>query len=230
MKTGLILGRLRKTALWQLWRDPFECVWDAESLGLQRRLLGRVAAVAEQENIRLFLFWGTLLGHVREGRILPWDDDVDLAMIDVDPGRLSRFRAALRASGLEIHDLNPGERIIKVCDPAYPHRTEHPWTWPFVDLFAYADPCEDAGGEWDVLPVPQERMWAGRRIQFEGACLWEPEAPREILDQLYPGWRGTEAAPTWDHRKERERPGTGRRSITTDADGRKVGRVRLEKG
>lgn len=225
MKTGLILGRLRKTALWQVWRDPFACVWDAESLGLQRRLLGRVAAVAEQENIRLFLFWGTLLGHVREGRILPWDDDVDLAMIGVEPEGLARFRAALRAGGLEIHDLNPGERIIKVCDPTYPHRTEHPWTWPFVDLFAYADPGAGGigAGAGDALPVARERMLAGRRTQFEGARLWEPECPRETLDQLYPGWRDTEAAPSWDHRKERERPGTGRRKITTDAEGRKIG-------
>lgn len=112
--------RLRRTALWQALRDPFACVWDAESLTLQRRLLARVAEVAEREDIRLFLFWGTLLGQVREGRILRWDDDVDLAMVGVDAERLGSFRAALRASGLELHDLNPGERIMKVCDPAYP--------------------------------------------------------------------------------------------------------------
>lgn len=221
MKTGLKLGRLWKRMLWRIRHDPFECVWDVESLSLQRSLLARVAAVAAREDVRLFLFWGTLLGHVREGRILPWDDDVDLAMVNLGAEGQDRFCRALHAAGLEIHELNPGERILKVCDPSYPRRTAYPWSWPFVDLFPYADPATAKSAFCDSLPVPGEQVQPGRLARFEGTELWEPENPLDVLDTLYPGWRETESSPPWDHRHERERPAFTRRRIRTDSTGRK---------
>lgn len=202
--------------------DPFACVWDDDSLAHQRRLLGRISEVAERTDTQLYLFWGTLLGHVREGGILPWDDDVDLAMVGLDAKAQASFRAALHEIGLETHDLNPGERIIKVCDPTYPHQTGYPWTWPFVDIFPYArQPGVEMAG-CDPLPVSEDLVLPGRETVFEGARFWEPHDPNAVLDKLYSGWRTTEASPTWNHRQEQERPGVGFRSIRTDPSGRKI--------
>jgi LicD family len=38
-------------------------------------------AAATEKGIKLYLDCGTLLRFIREGRILPWDDDIDLAAL-----------------------------------------------------------------------------------------------------------------------------------------------------
>lgn len=46
----------------------------------QMEVLWKVSEACEEENIRWFPFWGTLLGIVRHGGFIPWDDDIDIAM------------------------------------------------------------------------------------------------------------------------------------------------------
>lgn len=44
----------------------------------QRELLITVFAIAEKANINIWLSGGTLLGFIRHGTIMPWDDDIDV--------------------------------------------------------------------------------------------------------------------------------------------------------
>ena len=45
-----------------------------------RRIFQRIDKICREFDIEYFLFSGTLLGSYRHGDILPWDDDVDLAL------------------------------------------------------------------------------------------------------------------------------------------------------
>lgn len=200
--------------------DPFATVWDEISLARQRRLLQRVAATAEANNIPLYLDWGTLLGHVRERRILPWDDDVDLALRDPGTRRCAQLVAALKGQGLDGWLLRTRNHVwIKICDPSYRVMSDRKWTWPFVDIFIYS---ED-GRTWPTSSIPRELVFPGRIAMFEGARCWEPEDPPAVLDMLYPGWRHREATSAWDHRAERENARIFARDILTDSRGRKIG-------
>merc|ERR1719183_2490417 len=52
-------------------------------------------------------FWpseGTALGLVRERRILPWDDDVDVGIWDTDRAQLARILPELASQGLHLAD------------------------------------------------------------------------------------------------------------------------------
>ena len=44
--------------------------------------------VCKKHNLKYFLFWGSLLGAVRHGGFIPWDDDVDVAMPRTDYEKL----------------------------------------------------------------------------------------------------------------------------------------------
>lgn len=59
-------------------------VWNPELLkGIhyaQEQLLLEVDRICKKHNITYFLWAGTLLGAVRHGDFIPWDDDVDVAM------------------------------------------------------------------------------------------------------------------------------------------------------
>lgn len=217
-----------RAARWA-WRlgltDPFASCWDAASRRRIEDLVGRIARCAAREGIGLFLFWGTLLGHVRQGDILPWDDDVDLALFEVPPAAVAALLAACRAEGLAAMEIDPGEKIIKIFDPGFTPIPGHAWTWPFVDLFVYrttpligADP-----GVWDDRPpVPPEMVLPGTPVAFAGADLLLPRQADDILDRFYPGWHREERSSSWNHRLEAEIRFPQSRRIRTHAQGRKI--------
>jgi hypothetical protein len=196
--------------------DPFANVWEPEALAQVRELLGRVATAGAAIEAPLYLFWGTLLGHVREGRILAWDDDVDLALFE--PAYAPALTAALQATGLQVVKYNS---ILKVFDPARPSTTGKEWGFPFIDIFVYQP--EGTGDPWDAPPFDAALLLPGRPVTFEGAVLREPEQPLAVLDQHYRGWRNQEKSTWWNHREERQMRIIAVRKIRTDANGRKLG-------
>lgn len=55
---------------------------------VQCELLRKLDAVCREQGLRYYAIHGTLLGAVRHGGIIPWDDDVDVAMPRADYDRL----------------------------------------------------------------------------------------------------------------------------------------------
>ncbi|SUP52924.1 LPS biosynthesis protein [Weissella viridescens] len=47
-------------------------------------MLNDVATFANEHDLKLFLLGGTLLGSVRDGALIPWDDDVDVGFMRKD--------------------------------------------------------------------------------------------------------------------------------------------------
>lgn len=63
-------------------------VWD-----VQLELLDKLMEVCKRHGLRIWLEGGTLLGAVRHGGFIPWDDDIDLVMMRDDYDRLNRVAA-----------------------------------------------------------------------------------------------------------------------------------------
>lgn len=67
--------------------------------GLMKRLwaanlevISDVAKVCDKYNIRWFADYGTLLGAVRHGGCIPWDDDFDICMLRGDYMRFWKWQ------------------------------------------------------------------------------------------------------------------------------------------
>ena len=52
-------------------------------------MLSDLTSFAEKTNIRVILIGGSLLGHVREGGFIPWDDDLDVGLYREDYERMA---------------------------------------------------------------------------------------------------------------------------------------------
>lgn len=50
----------------------------------QIEILHEINKICEKYNLRYFAFWGTLLGTIRHQGFIPWDDDLDIAMLGED--------------------------------------------------------------------------------------------------------------------------------------------------
>ncbi len=48
------------------------------------KLSEKVDIILRNNNIRYFIICGTLLGSVREGEMIPWDDDIDIGILEED--------------------------------------------------------------------------------------------------------------------------------------------------
>jgi hypothetical protein len=211
--------------------DKFASAWDAESTAQRTSLLARTSKAADAAGVHLQFYAGTLLGYTREGRILDWDDDIDLACFEAE--RLETFLVALHANGLKTCDLGTEHRVtltgnIKIYDETYEPIPHSEWaqlyTWPFVDLWV----LEAAGDrfvsecEWNQVAIPRDRVLPPRRSNlFEGVHFWVPRDRDFMLDFWYTGWREYEVSRSWNHRLEIAEGGLEKRAITT-VNGRKV--------
>ena len=63
------------------------------------RLIQVVHETFTKNQIEYWITGGTLLGSVRHGGIIPWDDDADVCIMKKDVGKLRKLKAAFRRKG-----------------------------------------------------------------------------------------------------------------------------------
>lgn len=63
---------------------------DPETLNLAREMLLFLSKILEGCGLRFFIDHGTLLGIVRDGDLLPWDDDVDISVMAEEAEKVIR--------------------------------------------------------------------------------------------------------------------------------------------
>ena len=140
------------------------------------RLLKAFHAICEERGLRYWLDAGTLLGAVRHGGFIPWDDDVDVLMPRED--YLEFCRAAPEALPPDMFFQSPESDPGFVCPwvkirDRYSHLVEATGPYPysqaiFIDIFPAA------------LETEQQHRWRGYYSLLE-PLRKKPEAPSRKL-------------------------------------------------
>lgn len=183
-----------------------------DNLTVALKMLNDVTTVLDSMQIRYCLDGGTLLGIVRENRLLPWDDDLDLF---TPADGIKRVKAAMwklrrygywTATNHHRVDQPPfktgGARVIKV--------KTRKWLLPDgpinLDIFIKYKSGDDyywiAGSKknYVIKSVPAEYYEQLTQIEFNNKKHWIPEAYEDYLTLRYGDWRIP--VKEWNHRRD----------------------------
>ena len=86
----------------------------------QLSILKVIDGICQKHNIKYWLDGGTLLGAMRHGGFIPWDDDIDIAMDVKDLKRFTEIAPKEMPEGLFVQtpqtDPNVKEQMVKIRD------------------------------------------------------------------------------------------------------------------
>lgn len=114
-----------------------------QEVGLFYDLMIRVDDIFKANTLTYWATCGTLLGAVRHRGMIPWDDDLDIAIFEKDLPQLLALQDVLAKEGLKI-GFHPKYEIYKI----YPEDGEaiidkdgnpYPWKYPFLDIFPLSE-------------------------------------------------------------------------------------------
>lgn len=97
-------------------------VWEQGQLGGRIRWINQfvlfdnlceIVDVFNKHSIKYALSHGTMLGLVRLGQLIPWDDDIDLTMFAEDMPKMPAAEAELRSKGFFVptRTANPDDKV-----------------------------------------------------------------------------------------------------------------------
>lgn len=131
-------------------------------------VLDAIDRICAKHGIRYFADWGTILGAVRHGGFVPWDDDLDICMLRDDYIRFKQVADAELPEGYVIHDYERQEdhwlflaRVVnnkKICfEPEYLNK-HHNFPWLagvdiFVKDYLYMDPAKEKERDDEIMHI-----------------------------------------------------------------------------
>ena len=97
------------------------------------KLMSDISKAFEKYKVRYWMDGGTLLGSIRHRGMIPWDDDVDIGVLDIDEPKLHRaIKSLSKKYGIEWDkDTEPDCRRVII----YNKKTES--EFPFAEFFIY---------------------------------------------------------------------------------------------
>ena len=125
--------------------------------------------VCKKHNIRYWAAGVTLLGQVRHGGIIPWDDDMDLGIYPGDESLLEKevVRKDLEELGYDVIPVYFGYRICPKETPSFGRVikeneakdvSNRKYPWPFIDLFVTEFVDKEMSGKKDHVQMASQQI------------------------------------------------------------------------
>jgi GR25 family glycosyltransferase involved in LPS biosynthesis len=166
-------------------------LWDESDKKKVRRLIKTVFDLALEAGIELFISHGTLLGYVRHGQIMEWDDDIDFSL-DIED--LDIFlKAVEKTPDLNICKWYWGtDRALyyKIWDDSGVEIPKRSYKFPFIDIWLYKKENQILTYNYGTK-YPLSIIFPLQSTFFEHSLTNVPFDPLGYLDIKYKNWRNT---------------------------------------
>lgn len=188
---------------------------DPATTGMFYSLMMKVDRIFRNVGLPYWATCGTLLGAVRHGGMIPWDDDLDIAILAEHVVLLESVKNALADEGLQLYYYAEGGFYKIFFSNGLPilrkDGTMYPWTYPFLDLFPYEERNEKVEYVSNLFrrAFPDEYFASFELIfplyalPFGPMQILVPANYYEIIERMYgPDWDKV-AYIKYDHKNER---------------------------
>ena len=131
-------------------------------------VLSEIDRICVKYGIRYFADWGTILGAVRHGGFVPWDDDLDICMLRDDYQRFREVADGELPGEFVIHDYERQDdhwlflaRVVnngKICFTPEYLNTHHNFPWLagvdiFIKDYLYEDPEKEKKRDDEIMHI-----------------------------------------------------------------------------
>lgn len=174
------------------------------------KIMQVVHDVLSKNNVPYFAIGGTLLGAIRDGEIIPWDDDLDIGILEKDLVKLNELAAEFNKRGVEFSRMDgettPGSGLHTFYKIAHKQSTKlvYGCKYPWLDIFVFAELPDDRivlhpNGPGAGLKLTT-RFWLTQNELFPLKLhklgkidIYIPNQPQAFLDRAYKNWQTTYA-------------------------------------
>lgn len=175
--------------------------WNEKTKQQAISITHHLSSVAEELDLDLFLDAGTLLGAVRHGKIMPWDDDIDLAM---DSRYIERFVREIERRGVVEHCTwvwgHTNQVYYKFWLKSGLKTNGFPYLFPFIDIWVFVEKEDGYIYTCDGRRHVRKIFHPAIKTEFEGCKLKLPNDYKALLDAKYKDWKSHIRVYTWSHR------------------------------
>lgn len=189
----------------------------AEEASLFYNLLEKVDHVLTEGHVVYWAEGGTLLGAVRHGGMIPWDNDLDIAILDSDEKKLLELQAQFEELNLGIHCHWKG--IYQIYDKGGTLIDESgPVRFPYIDVFPMSLRSKDESSDIYIYKslrffwrYPNNYFHFSqieniKRVPFGPVTIPIPADPEINLNAVYgiskfpEHWKKYALEPSYDHK------------------------------
>ncbi len=182
---------------------------EGENLKEAEHLLATAIPIFEACHVAYWLEGGTLLGIRREQRLLPWDDDLDISMMQQELSKLATLLTALKKAGYRIRIrrfetdspfFKKGDiRMLKIRNKRFFGLLKGK-----VCLDVFVKYAHEQKAYWEIAnktkAVPTAFYASLKKIEFKGAQYNIPEQTDDYLTYRYGDWQTP--VQDWDTSKD----------------------------
>ena len=148
-------------------------------------MLFNVVKLLEEEGVEYWLDFGTLLGLVRDGAIIEWDEDVDISIWQTSYDKLEKIKPKLVELGYIVsNNINWGNKVYldhkrKIWTDIYY------WKKDKKNMYKHASP----GFNPKINTFSLSLLGNFTTINFKGKDFVVPEKYEEKLTKMYQDWK-----------------------------------------
>lgn len=159
-----------------------------------------ILSCIDKSGLNYFAIGGTLLGVVRHGGLIPWDDDADIAILEKDESFL--LNTDWSKWDLELIPSWIGYKLRKKNR-----------SFPFVDIFVmnwnnenqrFEYKSEEVKNKWPEW-ITKDQLYPLTKGVFGNTRLWCPNKSIEFLERFYGDDVMTHYYEEYSHRNDRSR-------------------------